>query len=240
MRSSGYVIIEGNIGVGKSRFSNALADALRAKGCEAHTLPEPDETNNPFLTPYYSEPNRWAYTMQTHLLGKRYEATQYAQHGALAGRGWFVMDRSYFGDIYFANVCHAYGYMDENEYASYLTLHHAMQSAIHYPTACVFLHASPEVCRGRISKRMSEKVGRLCEAGIQLNYLHDLDAGIHELEDFLTRQTSVISFDYSADRDEAQIAACARMVAARLVEPTGEARSCYFPWGETAAGLIKQ
>lgn len=239
MRKNGYVIIEGNIGAGKSIFSEALANALRVLGLEANTLPEPDETNNPFLSLYYEDPKRWGYTMQTHLLGKRYEATQYAQHGAQSGRGWFIMDRSYFGDIYFANVCKNRGYMTEAEYGSYINLHHAMQTAIHYPTACVFLHADPATCIGRIARRMSQKAGRVCEAGIEVDYLKELDAGIHELEEFLTHQTTVISLDYNADRDGEQIAACARMVAARLVEPSAAARSVYSPWGETSAGLFR-
>lgn len=59
MRQNGYVIIEGNIGAGKSTFAHALVTVFKANGLKAQLLSEPDETNNPFLPLYYSDPKRW-------------------------------------------------------------------------------------------------------------------------------------------------------------------------------------
>ena len=84
MNASGYVIIEGNIGVGKSTFSAILAEEFKRAGLRAEYLPEPDETTNPFLEAYYKDPAAHAYEMQCHLLHKRFEATQYAVAGARA------------------------------------------------------------------------------------------------------------------------------------------------------------
>lgn len=239
MRKNGYVIIEGNIGAGKSTFAQALTKRLRGEDCTAQYLAEPDETNNPFLPLYYSDPKRWAYTMQTHLLSKRYEMTQYAQHGALSGKGWFVMDRSYFGDLYFANVQMKDGFFTEAEYASYVSMHKAMQANIHFPTAAIFLEASPSVCLQRINKRMSEKAGRKCESSIAIEYLESLQKEIDKLKAFLATQTTVISLPWNNEQTEDDIYISAYEIALKLVHTSPTKESPYSPWGACATDIFE-
>ena len=75
--NGGLVIVEGNIGAGKSTFAKHLADALNGE-----YLPEPDEKTNPYLADYYRDPARWAFDVQMFLLTKRYRAQRYAQSKA--------------------------------------------------------------------------------------------------------------------------------------------------------------
>lgn len=201
MKNFGSVIVEGLIGVGKSTFSAILAEVLKGE-----YLPEPDEKTNPFLSDYYTDPKRWAYTMQVHLLSARYRAHQYSQSKALYHRdGWTVLDRSYFGDACFARVQDRLGLFDKREYESYFKLHKDMQTHILYPTVAIYLNATPEVCASRINKRMSEKLGRACEESIDLDYLRMLDDEIQVMKDGLKGNTLSIELDWNEDRSDEEI-----------------------------------
>ena len=236
MLLNGYVIIEGNIGVGKSTFSELLAEALRERGVKAQTLPEPDETNNPFLPLYYSDPERYALEMQMHLLHKRYAATQFAQWGAMAGQGWFVLDRSFYGDLCFAAVQMRRGYFSRAQVESYHSAHRSMELHLGMPTAAIFLHAGAEDCRARISKRMSEKEGRACESGIEIAYLEELQAEIDTLEAYMNGRTRVFSTPWPGCTHDA-LSAKAGDFATRLLD--GSCVPSYFcPWGTDFAALI--
>lgn len=201
---SGYIIIEGNIGVGKSTFARALAGAFERAGEKARYLPEPDETSNPFLAGYYDDPKANAYKMQMHLLHQRFKATQYAQKAAKFGEGWFIMDRSYFGDLCFADVQIKRGFFTQAEYKSYLDAHRNMREFIEYPTAAIFLKAKPAVCKERIETR-----DRQCERGVKLSYLKALQTEINRLEKRMATRCPVQSLDWNADKTSAELCAAA-------------------------------
>lgn len=211
MKSSGYVIVEGNIGVGKSTFSAILAEELQRLGCHAEYLPEPDESTNPFLAEYYAHPKETAYKMQMHLLHQRFKSTQYAQTAALDGRGWYILDRSYYGDICFARVQVVDGFFSPDERASYLDAHRNMRRFIEPPTAAIFLCAMPEICAERIQKR-----ARNCEKGVPLRYLRALDTEIAKLAAVLSARCPVMRMPWNDDRSVEELHNEARLLAVRL------------------------
>lgn len=215
MKRSGYVIIEGNIGVGKSTFAQALSNAIAMRGCRSEYLPEPDDTTNPFLDQYYADPSRYAYSMQMHLLHARFASTRYAQAAALAHRGWYILDRSYYGDICFANVQAKSGYFTPAECESYLQAHRNMREFIEPPTAAIFLCAPPAICKQRIEKR-----ARPCETGkkpISVEYLVALDEEIGKLERVLDARCRVLHLPWHLDLTHEQIESQARAVADALL-----------------------
>lgn len=238
MRKSGYIIIEGNIGAGKSTFAKILVEEMQKFGVNANYLPEPDETNNPFLPLYYGDPKKYAYTMQMHLLSKRYAATQYAQWGALSGQGWFIMDRSYFGDLCFANVQMKEGMFTDDEFASYISAHKSMQTNIHFPTAAIFLDVLPTVCKCRIDKRMSEKEGRKCESDISLEYLSDLGYEITRLRYFMEERCPVEQLLYDDDLSLDEIREIAHNLADRILNSCDKRTDFYSPWGACSNALF--
>lgn len=54
--NGGEIIVEGNIGAGKSTFAQYLAKAL-----EGGYLPEPADGTNPYLEDYYRHTPLWAF-----------------------------------------------------------------------------------------------------------------------------------------------------------------------------------
>lgn len=209
---SGLIIVEGNIGAGKSTFAKTLAESLGGI-----YIAEPDETSNPYLADYYADPARYAFNIQMYLLSRRYRAHLDAQT-AVRNRGsrFFVMDRSYYGDVCFANVQHQLGYFDDRDYTTYLSHHADMKVHVEPPAAAIFLNADPVVCKARISQRMSEKAGRRCESSIELDYLarlgHEIDALRHSLEG----KTLVKSLDWNEDKSPLDIKCRCNEIAVEL------------------------
>lgn len=177
---SKVIIIEGIIGAGKTTFAKALGKAL---GPNALTLLEPDEKEgaNPYLADYYTDPKRWSFTMQAHLLGLRYRMHQHAQWHALNNHGHAILDRSYFGDTCFAHIQVKRGLMSQHEYETYCNLYKAMTASVMLPSVVINLNVKPETALARISKRMSEQTGRQCEATIPIDYLEELDDEIDRM-----------------------------------------------------------
>ncbi len=219
----GLVVIEGNIGAGKSTFAKILAESLNGI-----YIPEPDENTNPYLSDYYAHPARWSFEMQMYLLTRRYRAQRSAQCAIRAGsQKFFVMDRSYFGDVCFANVQRLLGYFDERSYNTYMMHHSDMKVMLEPPAMAIFLDVDPIPCKGRISKRMSEKAGRNCESSIDLDYLLALNCEIHKLAKSLEGKTIVKHISWNEPKTPDQIKAVCDDIATELQNAE---RSVYDFW----------
>ena len=240
MRKSGYLIIEGNIGAGKSTLAMALTDAFQRAGLNAEFLPEPDESTNPFLKLYCENKTRWAYTMQCHLLHRRFASTLYAQAGAQTARGWFVLDRSFFGDLCFANVQRNGGFFTDFEFKSYVENNEIMRSFLHYPTAALFLQVSPEECVRRMKKRMETNTGRKCEDNYDLSYFYSIQCEINRLENFMKDKCDLRRLDWECEKSADEIAAvCDDLVRSLTDQPGVEPYDVYSPWGINGGKLWK-
>ena len=194
------VVVEGIIGAGKSSFSEELSGFL---GGDTLYLREPDEKDggNPYLADFYEDQSRWAFTMQTHLLQKRYKMHLHAQWHAMTSGANAVLDRSYFGDTAFARLQVKTGTMTADEFKTYQGIYHAMTASVLLPTVCVHLEVSPEISARRIKKRMEARTGRTCESAIDLEYLYDLQQEENIMVDTLQRQgVKTISVPWNADR----------------------------------------
>lgn len=205
---SGIIIIEGNIGVGKSTYAEIFCEEL-SKFQESSTKPElirePDEKTNPYLQDYNKDPKRYAFEMQMFLLTRRFRAQKYAQSLIRHKGGFVVMDRSYYGDVCFANVQRSMGYFSERDYQTYMAHHCDMKSMLEPPAVSIFLNATPEACKARISKRISEKEGRKCETTISIEYLQRLNDEIISLREKLEKSTKVFNDDWSKEKTEKDI-----------------------------------
>ena len=213
MNSGNVIIIEGIIGTGKTTFAKILSDELK---CE--WLQEPDEKNgNPYLSKFYEDPKRWAFTMQLHLLNTRYRMHKFAQWNTLQSNKNVIIDRSYFGDTAFARLQLKNGTMTQDEFDSYSMCYHNMTSNVLLPQFCVHLIAKPNVCANRIQKRMEIQTGRKCENAIDLQYLIDLEKEEDNMINVLEKQgVTVLRIDWNNDKSKEEIRIYAKEVIQKI------------------------
>jgi deoxyadenosine/deoxycytidine kinase len=200
IRKEKVIIVEGIIGAGKSSITRELGVALDKNTL---VLLEPDEKDslNPYLSRFYEDPERWALTMQVHLLQTRYRMHLQAQWHAMNGYGYAILDRSYFGDTAFARLQLQNETMSQDEFNTYKSIYHAMTASVLLPNVCIRLLVSPKISLKRINKRKQIQTGRRCESVITLDYLQALDHEIQHMIDVLAKQgVTIIDVPWDEDR----------------------------------------
>lgn len=193
-----YIIIEGNIGAGKSTLAAALAQKI---GAELQL--EPAEGKNPYLPLYYKDPARYSFVMQVFLLHQRLRAHKEAQALCLSPAAKNVVaDRSYWGDLCFANIQKRLGYFTDDDYKTYTGLHKDMQENLLYPSCIIHLKSDPQLCAKRVQRRMEQISGRQCESSIDFNYLNMLDGEINMMVLAFSKIVPVIEVEPMRDGTE--------------------------------------
>jgi deoxyadenosine/deoxycytidine kinase len=210
------IVVEGLIGAGKSCFSEELGGAMfsyeeKKEDETGREVPrtlvftEPDERDeaNPYLKDYYEDSDRWAFTMQVHLLQARLKIHLDAQWYAMNRNGNAVIDRPFYGDTAFARLQLQRGHLDERQFGTYAGIYHAMTANVLLPVFCVWLWTTPETSLRRINQRLSERAGRTCESGIEISYLQQLNEAIEHMVAVLEASgVQIIKLDWNQDRDQ--------------------------------------
>jgi deoxyadenosine/deoxycytidine kinase len=167
---SSIIIIDGNIGCGKSTLTEFIASHYNYR-----PMFEPVK-ENPFLERFYKDPDQYAAVMQFWLMARRFEMHQEAlRHVAQTGQG-VVMDRSIYADWMFARKLNLDGHISDDEYMTYMAMRKVMEKMLYIPWGVIYLKTNPEVCLERIKSR-----SRNCETNIPLGYLQGLEALFPEL-----------------------------------------------------------
>lgn len=185
-----FIVIEGNIGVGKSCFSSLLT---KIRGERARLFPEPVDKPafRTLLGRYYDDPARWGFTFQMYALKERFK--QHTLAAELTANGVdVVQDRSIYADGCFGRLVYLDKNMTREEWDIYAESFGNLKRFLRYPDLMVYLRASPEVCHERTKKR-----GRKEESGVPLDYLRRLHDEHEELVSAMSRFTRVVVFDWS-------------------------------------------
>ena len=166
-----FIGIAGNIGVGKTTFTNMLCERF---GWDPHYEVVVD---NPYLKDFYGDMLRWSFNLQIYFLSKRFQVQKQIQHLS----NTIVQDRTIYEDAkIFARSIHDMKKMDDRDWENYNELFKEMTSYLRPPDLIVYLQASTDELTSRIKKR-----GRDYEQNIDLAYLHRLniyyDRWINEL-----------------------------------------------------------
>ena len=162
MSEPNYIAIEGVIGAGKTTLSKMLSRELKAE------LLLDDAMNNPFLTDFYKNPKRYAFSVQLFYL-----LTRYQQQQSLVMRDLFaqriIADYTFARDKIFASVN-----LSERELILYEKLMPLLDSAIPKPDLTIYLQTSTPVLLDRIKKRNVS-----VEKSIDSNYIEKLNAAFN-------------------------------------------------------------
>jgi deoxyadenosine/deoxycytidine kinase len=155
-----FVVIAGNIGVGKSTLVARLARQWHWQA--AH---EPND-ENPYLADFYADMPRWAFQSQTFFLSQRLK-----QHNRICNANQpTLQDRSVYEDAeIFARNLHNQGHLTGRDWDTYYGLYQTMAEIIRPPDLVVYLRASVETLQARVARR-----GRDYERAIPADYLNRL------------------------------------------------------------------
>ena len=156
-----YLVIEGNIGVGKSSLVKRLSDDLNGRA-----IYEQFE-DNPFLPKFYGDPERYSFPLELSFLADRYK-----QHKEkLTNRDIFspvvVADYYFSKSLIFAGIT-----LSEDEYRLFRNLYNIIHQNLPRPDLYVYLHSPVERLLENIQTR-----GRDYEKNISHDYLLKLQKG---------------------------------------------------------------
>jgi len=184
-----YIVIEGNIGAGKTSLATKLAADL-----DASLVLEQFEENS-FLPKFYKDPDRYAFPLELSFLADRYQ--QLKDHFLQPDmfRPVTVSDYFIYKSLIFAGQT-----LESAELTLYKRMFEIISSVIPRPDLFVFLYLPTDQTKQNIIDR-----GRSYEQNISLQYLDKIQTGYMEfmkqLSDWriLLVETSGIDFVWRAE-----------------------------------------
>ena len=195
MAQKKFVVIAGNIGVGKSTLVDLLSRHL---GWQPFYEPVAE---NPYLADFYRDMRAWAFHSQVFFLAHRLRI----HHQLLEYPTSVVQDRSVYEDAeIFARNLYLQGHMAERDWETYRRLYESMLTFLPAPDLVVYLRASVPTLLKRIAMR-----GRDYERSISPEYLSQLNRLYEEwLEDFSLSPVLVVpadKLDFVANPEDLQV-----------------------------------
>ncbi len=161
MKQSPFIGIAGNIGVGKTTFTQIIADRLEFTPYFESVI------DNPYLNDFYHDMERWSFNLQIYFLHHRFN-THVAMTETANGT---IQDRTIYEDVkIFAKNLFDIGKMSQRDFDNYMGLFQVMTSFLKVPDLIIYLKASTDTLITRINKR-----NRNFENQIDPEYLHQLN-----------------------------------------------------------------
>jgi len=156
-----YIVIEGNIGAGKTSLATRMSDELNAS-----LILEQFEENS-FLPKFYEDPSRYAFPLELSFLADRYQ--QLKKHFTKPD---LFTDFSIADYFIFKSLIFASKNLESLEYGLYAKLFNIVSSVVPKPDLIVYLYLSLDNLKKNIRKR-----GRAYEQNIQFDYLEKIQTG---------------------------------------------------------------
>jgi deoxyadenosine/deoxycytidine kinase len=150
-----YIAVEGNIGAGKTTLANLIAEKYDSK------LVLEEYAENPFLPPFYKEPDKFAFQLELSFLAERYQ--QLVKE--LANRNLFY--QTVVSDyIIHKSLIFARSNLDKQTFQLYNELYKLIIRSMPKPELVVYLYNHTDRLLQNIAKR-----GRPYEQDIKAEYL---------------------------------------------------------------------
>ncbi len=162
MKDNPFVGIAGNIGVGKTTFTEVLAKKYNWDEYYESVI------DNPYLSDFYGDMKRWSFNLQIYFLQHRF-AGQLEISNKNKG---VIQDRTIYEDVQiFAKNLYEMGHMSKRDWDTYQNLFKNMVQFLEPPNVIIYLKASTDTLISRIKNR-----NRDFEKNIDVEYLHQLNS----------------------------------------------------------------
>ena len=161
MKKNPFVGIAGNIGVGKTTFSEIVSKHFGWKAFYESV------GDNPYLNDFYKDMHRWSFNLQIYFLHHRFAG----QMEIKSTNFGVIQDRTIYEDIeIFAKNLHEMKYLTDRDWKTYRSLFNNMTQFLQKPDLIIYLRASTDTLLSRIKNR-----NRGFEKDISSEYLHSLN-----------------------------------------------------------------
>ena len=174
-----YIAIEGVIGVGKTTLARLLAPAF-----DADLLLEVFE-ENPFLSDFYADRQRYAFQTQIFFLLSRYHQQRRGVTAILEAGKSLLSDYTFAKDALFARIN-----LQGDELDMYGRVHEALAEKIPMPDLLVYLRADTNTLMQRIAMR-----DRSYERNMERSYIEELNRAYEEFFSQPYDGTPVLTLD---------------------------------------------
>ncbi len=162
MKDNPFVGIAGNIGVGKTTFTEVIAKKYNWDEYYESVI------DNPYLSDFYGDMKRWSFNLQIYFLQHRF-AGQLEISNKNKG---VIQDRTIYEDVQiFAKNLYEMGHMSKRDWETYQNLFKNMVQFLEPPNVIIYLKASTDTLISRIKNR-----NRDFEKNIDVEYLHQLNS----------------------------------------------------------------
>lgn len=156
-----FLVIEGNIGAGKTTLATKLSEELNAK------LVLEQFADNPFLPKFYADKERYSFPLELSFLADRYNQIKKEMLHPELFRSLLVADYYFTKSAIFAGNT-----LQQDEYRLFRRLFNIVFESLPKPDLYVYLHVSVENLLKNIRKR-----GRDYEQQIDPQYLETIQQG---------------------------------------------------------------
>lgn len=153
-----YVVIEGNIGAGKTTLCKMMEQDFQAR------LVLEEFSDNPFLQQFYDNPERYAFPVELFFLTERHKQMQEQLQRTEMFQPLLVSDYYFFKTLLFAR-----NNLKDEEYRLFQRLFHILNASFPKPDLLVYLHRPVEQLIANIQRR-----GRSYEQAMKAEYLQSI------------------------------------------------------------------
>ncbi|PLX09822.1 MAG: hypothetical protein C0596_00645 [Marinilabiliales bacterium] len=156
-----YLVVEGNIGAGKTSLSMKIAEDRNAR------LILEQFADNPFLPKFYENPERYSFPLELSFLADRYNQLKKNLDSLDLFSSMIVYDYFFMKSLIFSSST-----LQEDEYKLYRQLFNIIYGSLPKPDLYVYLHKDVDNLLKNIKLR-----GRDYEQSITADYLKSIENG---------------------------------------------------------------
>ncbi|MDM8161716.1 deoxynucleoside kinase [Labilibaculum sp. K2S] len=153
-----FIVIEGNIGAGKTSLSHKIAEQYNAK------LILEQFATNPFLPKFYKDPDKYSFPLEMSFLADRYNQLKKELSERDLFKSFTIADYYFMKSLIFSKQT-----LKDDEYSLYRQFFHIIYNSLPKPDLYVYLHSNVDKLLSNIKSR-----GREYEQEISADYLQKI------------------------------------------------------------------